>query len=149
MSDALVCLEDICPTLLDLCGLPAPDGLGELDGKSLVPVMRGEQARVRETLYSEIDYGSGQHWLQEGPWKYIWFGVTQEEQIFNVDDDPRELHDRSGEEAARLKPLRETLARNLQGRDAQEHWIGQAVWDFDPAACRPCANQPPKAIWGD
>ena len=40
---------DILPTVLDFLGAPIPEGV---EGHSLWPLIRGEQARVRDTAYS-------------------------------------------------------------------------------------------------
>jgi riboflavin biosynthesis pyrimidine reductase len=45
-----VCLEDIMPTLLELCGVERPAGL---DGVSLLPVLRGEDRPLREWLHKQ------------------------------------------------------------------------------------------------
>src|SRR6056297_1052469 len=49
VTDALVYLFDIYPTLAQLCGLPVPEGI---DGENLNPVIRGEKDNVREALYT-------------------------------------------------------------------------------------------------
>ncbi len=47
-TDALADFTDVMPTLIDLVGgTPAPD----MDGKSLVPLMKGKNLSVREDLY--------------------------------------------------------------------------------------------------
>jgi len=53
-----VSLVDVAPTLLDLAGVPAPEGL---DGRSLAPVIRqGEPVRER-TLFAEAR--AAKHWV--------------------------------------------------------------------------------------
>ncbi len=42
---------DLYPTLAELAGLPAPAGPQRIDGKSLVPVLRDPQARVRDHAF--------------------------------------------------------------------------------------------------
>lgn len=51
--DAMVSHMDIFPTLCDLVGLPHPDWL---QGKSLMPLMRGEQAKLHEELFFELGW---------------------------------------------------------------------------------------------
>ena len=60
-SDVLVELVDLCPTLLEVAGLPAP---AQVNGHSLLPVLRGE-APGRESAYAEV--GSRQPLPPGGP----------------------------------------------------------------------------------
>lgn len=89
--DTPVCLEDIGPTLLDLAGLKPAD---EIDGRSLLPILRGEAKAVRETLHAEhapcYDHEQAFHLLTDGRWKYIWRPQTGGEQLFDLATDPRE-----------------------------------------------------------
>jgi len=45
-----VCLEDLLPTVLEIAGVDAPENI---DGRSLVPLLRGEHAQVRPWLHGE------------------------------------------------------------------------------------------------
>jgi arylsulfatase A-like enzyme len=51
--DAMVSHLDVFPTLCELAGLPAPSWL---EGTSLMPLVRGEKAEVREELFGEVTY---------------------------------------------------------------------------------------------
>lgn len=53
--DALVSQIDLFPTLCDLAGIEKP---GWLQGRSLLPILRGERAEVREELFSEVTFHS-------------------------------------------------------------------------------------------
>ncbi len=53
VSDALVSHLDFFPTVCELAGLPAPDWL---EGRSLLPLMRGETPTLHEELFSEVNY---------------------------------------------------------------------------------------------
>src|SRR5262249_18318023 len=48
--DVPICSIDLLPTLLELAEVPAPRGV-ELDGVSLVPLLRGGSSLSREVLY--------------------------------------------------------------------------------------------------
>ncbi|MBN1675438.1 MAG: sulfatase-like hydrolase/transferase [Kiritimatiellae bacterium] len=89
-----VCLEDLMPTLLELAGVACPAGV---EGQSLVPVLRGEDAEVRPWLHGEHApcYGADQayHFLADGRMKYIWRPHDGSEQLFDLAQDPQELHD--------------------------------------------------------
>lgn len=51
--DAMVSNTDILPTIFDLLDLPLP---GNVQGTSLLPLLRGEVEQVHETLYGEMTY---------------------------------------------------------------------------------------------
>jgi arylsulfatase A-like enzyme len=53
VSNALVYLYDLFPTLSQLCRLPHPSGT---DGKDLVPVLTGKSEDVRDALYPQRNY---------------------------------------------------------------------------------------------
>jgi len=94
--DSPVCLEDIMPTLLELADVPAPENL---DGQSLVSVLRGETTSVRKVLHCEhsicYDEEQGYHFMTDGRLKYIWRPANGKEQLFDLQIDPQELKDLS------------------------------------------------------
>ena len=60
---------DLLPTLLDIAGVPPPDGM-ILDGKSLLPLLTGATTRLaaRDDLYFEFGYTRS---VRTRKWKYI------------------------------------------------------------------------------
>ena len=114
-SETPVCLEDIMPTFLEAAGVPAPQ---DLDGRSLLPLIRGERDRVREVLHSEHSpcYSQEQafHALTDGRWKYIWRPLTGEEQLFDLVADPGECHDLSRTETDATVHWRRRLIEQLR-----------------------------------
>jgi len=115
--DAVAELRDVMPTLLDCAGLPVPDGL---DGKSLLPVARGEASVVREWLHGEhTTFGQTIQWVTDGHEKYVWWSGTGQEQLFDLDADPAECHDLAGDVAAsgRLDRWRGVLVSQLARRE--------------------------------
>ncbi|MCG3180245.1 MAG: Arylsulfatase [Phycisphaerae bacterium] len=135
-SDALVSLEDILPTVCDLAGAPTPDGV---DGRSLLPVLRGQADRVRDELFGEHSGAHASHFIVSGRHKYVWYAGTNEEQIFDLADDPWEQRDLSAD-AALLTPMRARMAEHLNGR---------TDYAYDPAALKPLANRQPSVFWTD
>jgi arylsulfatase A-like enzyme len=101
-----VCLEDLLPTFAELAAESVPD----VDGISLVPILRGEQTQVRPWLHFEHAncYSKRQafHSLTDGRFKYIWRPVDGRELLFDLDQDPREEHDLS-QDASRTDLLRQ------------------------------------------
>ena len=135
--DQLVCLEDIAATVLDLCGQPIPPELqGPYDARSLAPTLRGDPQRVRDALFGEC---GGAHFILKGSLKYLWFAGTGEEQLFNLEVDPEEKEDLSGQ-AGIIDPFRRLLDEYLAH-------TGRAA---PPDSARtPCLNGPPRAVWGN
>ncbi len=106
-------LQDIMPTLLDLAGIDAPDGM---TGLSLV----GDHQR--ETLYCEALEGqAAMRMVTDGRWKLIWYPAGNHVQLFDCKTDPSETTDLSSEPDAmsHLERLSRQLASELYGVDLQ------------------------------
>ena len=105
------------PTLLDCAGVPIPDGV---EGRSLLPVARGENPDWRPYLHGEhVVLGQSMHWISEGRLKYIWFSGSGYEQLFNLKNDPQERHNLAPQLAHQpdLVRLRRALIVELTGRE--------------------------------
>ena len=120
VCDVPVCLEDVMPTVLALAGCAIPP---TVDGTSLAPILRGEaDAAGREYLHGEhatcYRYEQANHYLTDGREKYVWYTAHGTEQLFDLRQDPRELHNLAGrpEHAAALERWRQRLVTRLQGR---------------------------------
>lgn len=71
VSDALISHIDIFPTLCDLAGVPHP---AWLEGKSLLPVIRGEAREINEEVFAEVNYHASyepKRAVRTQRWKYI------------------------------------------------------------------------------
>jgi arylsulfatase A-like enzyme len=106
-SEALVYLFDLFPTVCELAGVPTP---GVAEGRSLLPVARGERPRVRDHLFGA--YRDCQRMVRDERWKLILYNAAGEKhaQLFDLRDDPDELHNladdsRFAPERARLEAL--------------------------------------------
>jgi arylsulfatase A-like enzyme len=111
--DAPVCLEDVMPTLLDLAGVPIP---ATVQGRSLVPWLRGETPAWRDWLH--LEHAPLHQTLTDGREKYIWHVADGREQFFRLTSDPHERHDLAAApaEAATLAQWRSRLIAELAGR---------------------------------
>ena len=78
------------PTLLDAAGLPIPQSV---TGRSVLPLMRGEDVAWREALHGEhagqYDPDDANHYLVDGHTKYVWHDQTGEELLFDLDNGTR------------------------------------------------------------
>jgi arylsulfatase A-like enzyme len=87
-ADALCYLLDIFPTLGDLAGVPAPEGS---EGLSLAPVLGGKRRTGRDSIFTA--YCDVQRAVRDEDWKLIVYPKVNKTQLFNLRDDPDELHD--------------------------------------------------------
>jgi len=95
-ESAFLCgFEDWLPTLAAVCGAKPP---ADLDGQSLVPVLRGEQVPARDFLYREF--------AGYGGWQAVWAGAHKlvrsrlqkgppRTELFDLDADAAEANDLS------------------------------------------------------
>ncbi|MFB9057297.1 sulfatase-like hydrolase/transferase [Mariniflexile ostreae] len=86
-------LLDVLPTLCDLAGIDTPE---TVDGKSMVPVFKGEKETVRDVMYGVYAGGTkpGMRSVKKGDWKLIKYdvmdGKVRETQLFNIAKNPNE-----------------------------------------------------------
>ena len=101
--DGNMYLLDVLPTLCDLAGIEIPS---TVEGKSIVPVLKGEQDVVRDVMYGVYAGGTkpGMRTVKKGDWKLIKYdvmdGAVRETQLFNLAENPNEYlpeHHRSGD----------------------------------------------------
>ncbi len=125
VDDRLVGLQDVMPTLLGLCGLPVP---ASCEGRSMVAGAR------RETLYCESLVGrKATRMVHDGRNKLIWYPAGNFFQLFDIAEDPKELHDRAADPAFRpmLDRLKAALLAELYGSDAGFVKDGRLVGEPD------------------
>jgi arylsulfatase len=90
-------LVDFMATLMDLSGANYPKQIGDrtmgiLQGKSLLPIFKGEQREGHKQLY--FHFGSDKA-LRQGPWKLV-SAKNGRWELYNLDRDRSELNDLSG-----------------------------------------------------
>jgi arylsulfatase A-like enzyme len=105
-SPALVYLYDVYPTVCQLTGVALPAGL---DGQSLLGVIQGRAAKVRDQLFTA--YRDVQRAIRDQRWKLIRYPQIAKTQLFDLQADPHEMNDLSArpEQRGRVKALTATL----------------------------------------
>ncbi len=149
VMDEPVELMDVMPTLLEAAEAPAPEGM---DGRSLLPLLRGEGG-WREYVHGECSavptLNSGQQYVTDGRRKYVWLPGRGQEQFFDLEADPREMHD-LGADPARADEValwRGRLVGELTGRPEGFVVDGRLVkLDGQTPPCLPGYEQPDQRI---
>jgi len=102
---------DVAPTILELAGLDAADGM---QGKSLVPLLRGKEVEWRKAFFCEHRFNRADIPKSEGVrtqrWKYIRYYEQQPvyEELYDLCKDPHESFNLAGDHrfSNQLKRLR-------------------------------------------
>jgi choline-sulfatase len=112
-------LMDVMPTLLDAADVEIPE---TVEGQNLMPLLRGEREDWRPWVHGECspvaEADSGMQYLTDGRWKYIYWPGTGTEQLFDLAEDPAEMHDLGGSSdyEGQLVTWRGRLIEQLTGR---------------------------------
>jgi len=111
-KDALVYLHDIYPTLGDIIGVMAPK---DSEGASLLTILEGRKDRVRDSLF--LAYRHIQRAVRDDRWKLIVYPQINKTQLFDMQTDPHEMKDLSGD-AKHAKEIRRLtgLLKEWQGK---------------------------------
>lgn len=121
VDDRLVGLQDVMPTLLDLCGIPVP---ASCTGRSM---LKGDK---RNTLYGECVEGlEATRMLHDGRHKIIWYPAGNHQQLFDIENDPleqRNLIDSADHRRIR-RDLTDGLIAELYGSDLEYLRDGKLV----------------------
>ncbi len=113
-SNAMVLNVDVAPTLCELAGAPVPSGL---DGRSLLPLLRGEADSLRDEWFYEHLFRTSRYAIARSEgirtprWKYFRLLDAEpvREMLFDLEADPYETRDLAQEPGhqATLLALRE------------------------------------------
>ncbi len=111
---ALCALHDVFPTVADLAGLTVPQ---TVEGKSLAPLVRGEDAAVRTEVGAA--YKDCQRMVRDERFKLIWYPEIDRVQLFDLEADPHELTDLAADpdHADRLGAMKTRLAAWQEAHD--------------------------------
>ena len=124
-----VSLVDVAPTVLDALGLRTNDADADLPGRSLLELASGsnDADRVAFSEYHGPSSTGASYLIRRGRWKYVRHVFGDETQLFNIEDDPNELHDRSGdpEAATTLNELDTALRKILDPEETDERIRGK------------------------
>jgi len=140
---APVAIEDIYPTICEIAEIEIPR---HVEGRSLMPLHRGEKVSWREFIHGEhtlalYHTGDGMQFLTDGREKYLWHTISGKEQLFDLVQDPTECHDLAANEtyAGHLALWRNRLVEILTKRPEDGLCDGQHLL--------PGKDLPPVKTW--
>jgi arylsulfatase A-like enzyme len=143
-------LGDLLATFCDLTGVPAPE---TNEGTSFKPVLLGEKATIRDTLYGVYNGGDkpGMRSVKQGDWKLIEYESTtaavRETQLFHLKENPHELltapHNlaKDPKHAAKLGEMRALLLAEMRRLNDPWRFSDQPADGLTPPAH---GSKPPK-----
>lgn len=116
VNDSVVALQDILPTCCEIAGAKIPENI---DGKSLVPLVDDANQAVRDVLLGEFgSIGKRSLMVSDGKWKYIWYEEDGVELLFNLQEDPDELHNAVLEEPQLTEQWRGKMISLIESRES-------------------------------
>jgi arylsulfatase A-like enzyme len=123
VCDEPVISTDFYHTIMDMLGLPLPEGV-EPDGVSIAPLLEGK-AMDRGAIYWHFPHYSN-HGMQSpcgairlGDYKLIEYFENNTVQLFNLKEDIGEQHDLAAKEPEKVKELRDMLHQWRKDVNAQ------------------------------
>jgi len=140
-----VSLLDLPPTLLDAAGIPVP---AQMQGRSIMPLLTGADADWPDEVFIQISESHVGRAIRSRRWKYAvtapdkdgWDDMNSEvyfeSELYDLQADPNELHNRAGCESHRevADVLRSRLIRRMIEAGEEEPII-------EPAPALACAGQ--------
>ena len=103
-------LMDLCPTICDLAGVPAPS---KSEGRSLVPALKNPSTPLRTDIFAT--YQNFQRAIRTDRWKLILYNVKGEKhtQLFDLSKDPLEMNNLAerADHAGRVSEMRALLIK--------------------------------------
>ncbi len=134
--EGIVSLVDLFPTLCDLTGLDAPEGL---DGISLLDDIAGAPAPAERAAFCEFyEWGAPERMIRTPRWKYMYCGHDTD-QMYDLINDPLEQTNLVND------PAHAATARDLRAR-ILHHWAQPDMQQVNHGGPwhRPKAAIPPK-----
>ena len=112
-EESVVRLIDVAPTVLDYLGIDPP---GFWEGKSLLPLVRGEEAGHRPAYAGSLVYYQEQESVRLGRHKYIRTPQTGKEELYDLDTDPLETVNLAGDMPELTARMRAKLDSHLEAQ---------------------------------
>jgi arylsulfatase len=108
-----VILEDICPTIVEAAGARCDESMV---GESILPLLGDRNQPGRDAVYGimggslHLDHSAAHSFVRVGDWKYMYQFDGGREKLYNLGDDPVELHDLAPDHRTMCDELNSSLA---------------------------------------
>jgi len=100
---------DVLPTILDLLGIPAP--AGQLQGKSLVPLLAGEAGELREHTFTRTNGRWPCYVVRNHRWALLLYQGGKMRALYDLAADPRQTHNVIAEQPKQAAALTDVFVR--------------------------------------
>jgi arylsulfatase A-like enzyme len=124
-----VMIEDYFPTILDMAGVRHYHTVQSIDGKSFVPLLKGERPAdtTRALIWNFPDKWIDQEdnaiaWvsaIRQGDWKLVYFQKTGKLELYNIRQDIGEQKDLAAAYPWKVKQLATLLTKQMKSWHAQ------------------------------
>lgn len=126
-QDDYLIIEDFFPTILEMAGIENYKTPQTIDGKSFVPVLKGNKGSKERALYWHYpnEWGpsgpgiGASSTIRKGNWKLIYYHQNNKFELFNIKKDIGEHHNLSESKPDKVKELAKELTEYLIEVDAQ------------------------------
>lgn len=112
---------DILPTFMELAQVP-PDAAGQIDGKSLVPILQAQILPERPLYWHYPHYGNqgGEPHavLRQGKWKLIHYWEDDRDELYDLSTDLAEQNDLAASQPDITREMRKQLLNWLEQANA-------------------------------
>ena len=120
--DVPVSSVDFYPTLLEFAGAKVPESM-KIDGKSIVPLLKGGDIPERDLIWHYPHYGNQggdpSSIIRRGKWKLIHYYETGEDELYDLSADIPEKNNVAAEHPDVVKDLHERLFSYLEDAGAK------------------------------
>ncbi len=125
---------DLLATALDAAGLPMPKHK-PLDGKSILPALKGETNKLHDELYWSSAGAKGKWAIRSGKWKLV--AEKSRIELFNLENDLRETTDLA---AKHPKVVSELTSKYNAWLDEMADPLSKQEKRWNPNASSPANN---------
>ena len=115
-----VSLIDLYPTMMTINSMPVS---GDLDGKSLLPLLSSPQKKIRDHVIST--FGRGNHSIRSEKWCYTHYYDGSEE-LYDLSKDPNEYNNLAGIEE--FDPIKQELKNKIPAYGNIDYFVSMGFW---------------------